>query len=276
MVSAAFCGSGLARDLAPVHEHEMITLDAPRDRHYVCRRGSEGGRNVIPHRRRRPRFGSSASIGLCIALAALLPTVATAAPLQMSFYCSANSPQAKTEYMTRIFSAAADKRDVISAWRQYLEDKHIEVGRALSCDAGVKDEDVKRLQDVSRASIASIQWRIVDVDWTFSGQVPASQQNMVYGYCQSGTSVANATYFSDVFGLTLAQVTPNAFVPAFFDDIRAKYGNPPGLASGTGPGPNGEWCAWVGNIADAERDKKAREDQLREPAVPQDHRAHPR
>jgi hypothetical protein len=200
-----------------------------------------------------------------IAVALLASVVASAAPLPMSFYCSADVPKEKTLYMTGIFSATADKRDVMSAWRQYLEGRHIDIGQAVSCDAGVKVADVKPLRDVSRESIASIQWKVVDVDWEFAGQVPASKADMIYGYCQSGTSVANATYFSDVFGLTLAEVAPNAFVQAFFEFVRSKYGNPPGLGSGRGPGPNGEWCAMVGNIADAQRDKRVWEDKLRSP-----------
>lgn len=83
-------------------------------------------------------------------------------------------------------------------------------------------------------------------------------------HCQSGTSVVTATYFSDIFGLTVgqAQASPQIAV-AFFDYVRAKYGKPPGLAIGAGPGPNGEWCVWIGNIADAERDKSTWEAKLK-------------
>src|SRR4030095_8316843 len=131
--------------------------------------------------------------------------------------------------------------DVISAWRLYLESQNIDAGEQFMCDAGVNVADVQALMDISRQSAADLKSRVVDVDWKFSGQVPASEPDKVYGYCQSGTSVVTATYFSDIFGLTVgqAQASPQ-IAAAFFEYVRAKYGKPPGLAIGAGPGPNGE------------------------------------
>lgn len=184
--------------------------------------------------------------------------------MTMSFYCSANAQKARTLYLTGIFSAAAEKRDVISAWKLYLESQHIDAGP--SCDAGVAPADVKAIQDVSRSSAANIRFQVIDVDWKFANQVPVSDPNMMYGYCQSGTSVTNAAYFSDVFGMSRQDVLQRvqAATP-FVQYVRAKYGDPPGLAVGTGPGPRGEWCTIIGNITDAERDKKSWEDKLRSP-----------
>jgi len=205
---------------------------------------------------------------LCALLAALLaPAVADAAPATAGYYCSAEVEhgKSKTLYMTGIFHAAADPRDVNSAWQQYVESQHIDARPgSAACGSAPGDAQLDALRTMSRTTMASLKEPIVDVAWAFTGQVPPSQAGTLYGYCYSGTSVANATYFSDVFGATIAEM-PSLPIGQFFQDVRARYGNPPGLGTGTGPGPAGTWCPMIGNIADAERDKKAVEDKLRSP-----------
>jgi hypothetical protein len=215
-----------------------------------------------PHHR---SHGTSIALFLCGAVAACITAVAAhAAPMTMNFYCTANVPQTHTRYLTAIFPAAATKGDVISAWRLYLESQNINAGEQFTCDAGVNVADMQALVDISRQSAANLKSRVVDVDWKFAGQVPASEPNKVYGYCQSGTSVVSTTYFSDIFGVTVGQAMSNPEVhAAFFEYVRATYGKPPGLAIGAGPGPNGEWCVLIGNIADAERDKATWEAKLK-------------
>lgn len=185
-------------------------------------------------------------------------------PLTMAFYCTANVQPTKTVYLSRIFTVAVEKRDVISAWRLYLDGQGIAPGQAVSCDGSVDPAGTKGLMDITRASAANLSMQVVDVDWTFANQVPISDPNMLYGYCQSGTSVANATYFSDVFGVNRmdAMQQPDVATP-FMQYVRTKYGNPPGLGVGTGPGPGGRWCMVIGNIADSQRDRKAAQDKLR-------------
>ena len=84
-------------------------------------------------------------------------------------------------YLTGIFSAAAEKRDVISAWKLHLDGEGIDAGQAVSCDGSVDKTSVRTLQDLSRASAANLNAKVVDVDWKFAGQVPISQPNMLYG-----------------------------------------------------------------------------------------------
>lgn len=80
--------------------------------------------------------------------------------MTLSYYCTANVQKARTLYLTGIFSSAVEKRDVISAWKLYLEGQHIDAGEAVSCDAGVIPADVKAIQDISRASAANIKFRV--------------------------------------------------------------------------------------------------------------------
>jgi len=215
-------------------------------------------------RSRRPI--RTASLGPCALLtlaACFVPTVANAA-IPMNYYCMANAQQAHTRYLTGIFSATAEKRDVINAWAQYLESQHIDAGQSLSCDSAVDVAGVKTLSDISRQSAASLQTRVVDVDWKFTpGQVQASQPNTSYGYCETGTSVASTTYFSDVFGLSIRDAMSNDYIVQFLQYVRGKYANPAGVGTGRGPGPNGEWCMLVGSVTDATRAKQAAEGNLR-------------
>jgi len=215
-----------------------------------------------PHQRMHRK---SIAIFLCGALAACMAAIpAYAAPMTMNFYCMANVSQTHTRYITAIFPAAAIKGDVINAWRLYLESQNINAGEQLTCDAGVSVADVQGRMDTSRQSAADLKSRVVEVDWKFAGQVPASEPDKVYGYCQSGTSVVSTTYFSDVFGVPVGQATSNPEVAkAFFEYVGTTYGKPAGLGIGAGPGPNGEWCAWIGSIAEVERDKATTEGKLK-------------
>ena len=192
--------------------------------------------------------------------------VASAAPINASWFCSAYAQSTRTEYVTGIFSADLNNPDVASAWNRYLEGQHIDVGTTGGCQRAVSADGVKQLRDIARDTPNNIGAKLVDVDWKFApGQVAASDPGKLYYYCQSGTSVAGVTYFSDVFGLPAIAASGYQSLPItpFFQFVQKQYNSPPGLAVGPPTGPNGRWCEFVGNITETERSKKAWQDKLR-------------
>lgn len=206
----------------------------------------------------------SRTICALLALAMWAPALSAAAPAARAFYCRASVPH--TTYLTGIFTTAAvDNRDVASAWKLYLDNEHIVPELTPMCFSLSDVTTAKTNSDGERASAASANIQIVDVDWKFANQVPTSDPHQEYGYCQTGTSLADTTYFSDVFGVPMglpSQRRVDVTTP-FLQYLRSKYGDLPGLAAGAGPGPQGQWCQMLGNIADTERDKKDWEDKLR-------------
>lgn len=207
-------------------------------------------------------LGFSALIGAPSVFASAMPVT--------SFYCTANAQAPRNYYLTGIFPAGADRRDVISAWRLYLESQGINPGPGPSCQAG-DPATLKQSADVTRQAAAANPRgpRLVELDWRFAvGDVPPSDPNLLYGYCQSGTSVADATFFSDVFGLTRGDAARNPAVVPFFQFVRARFGDVPGLGAGGSPGlePGDQWCTMIGNIADAQRNKNVWQQKLRGPA----------
>ena len=212
---------------------------------------------------RRVRYGvSGRTFALIAALVGIMPAYAAASTQYM--YCWAQ--QAKTRYLTDIFETAGNPADVSSAWQQYLEAQHIDVGQQEKCDAGVRRDDVKAMRDLHYSMAEAIGAHIDASDWKYApGQVAESDPNELYLYCQSGTSVAGVTYVSDVFGVPLPKMVVNApdFATPFFRDVERKYGNKPGLGAGKASGPGDRWCEPSGNISQAERSKKAWEDKLK-------------
>lgn len=212
---------------------------------------------------RRKQVVRRSAIGALLAVAATSASALADAAVTQYMYCWAQP--AKVRYLTTMFDTTGNPADVRSAWQLYLEGKHLDTPQK-NCDAGVSAESVKSMRDLHYDMAASIGAQIADVDWTYApGQVAASDPGKLYYYCHSGTSVAGVSFLSDVFGLPATPGYSAADGPEtpFFQFVRHKYDKPPGLAAGQPGSPNNRWCEFSGNVSEAERSKKAWEDELR-------------
>jgi hypothetical protein len=100
-------------------------------------------------------------------IAVALPAVA-ASPPTLSYFCQASVKDARTFYVTGIFTVTAETKDVTNAWRKHIGGTDSKARKTALCQAGLDVASLEDLKKLTTDSSAAEQLSVIDVEWTYA------------------------------------------------------------------------------------------------------------
>ena len=106
---------------------------------------------------------------LCGALLITVTLPAMAAPPPtLSYFCQASVKDARTFYVTGIFTVTAQTSDVTNAWRKHIAGTDSKARKTAVCQAGLDVASLEDLKKLTTSSSVQEQLSVIDVEWTYA------------------------------------------------------------------------------------------------------------